>query len=115
MSKGLQFCRLVGMHPFVGIGMFAVDWMLFSAEVGTVGISWLISVLVGAVLTIPCILIQKYGMNEVWGLAIGKGMMVGVLTAIPTALPSLITFTTGAMGAVALLSKDRKVDKSDSA
>jgi hypothetical protein len=42
-------------------------------------------------------------MKEPWGLAIGKGMIIGVLTAIPTPLPSILTFGGGVLGAAALL------------
>jgi len=107
MSKFLQTCYMLGLHPFVGFGMFAVDWMLFVAEGGTLGMSWPISIGVATVLTIPSILIQKYGFKEEWGLAVGKGLMVGVLTAIPTALPSIVPLVGGVMGTVALLSGDR--------
>jgi hypothetical protein len=83
--------------------MFAVDWMLFTAEGGTLGASWVISIGIAIALTIPCVFIQKYGFNEKWGFAIGKGLMIGSLTAIPTALPSVVPLVGGALGSVALL------------
>ena len=46
MSKFLQICNTFGLHPFVGFGMFAVDWMLFGPEAGTLGGSWPISIMV---------------------------------------------------------------------
>ncbi|MBN1582436.1 MAG: hypothetical protein JXA89_17140 [Anaerolineae bacterium] len=98
---------MLGLHPLVGFGMFAVDWMLFGAESGTLAMSWPISIGVAAALTIPSILIQKYGFKDDWGLAVGKGLMVGVLTAIPTALPSIVPLAGGMMGAVALLSGNK--------
>ncbi len=104
MSKFQQFCAMFGLHPLVAFGMIAVDMMLFGAEGVTVGVSWPISVAVGAVLTVPCILIQKYGMKEHWGLAIGKGMLIGVLTAIPTPIPSVFSLVGGGLGTAALLS-----------
>ncbi len=107
MSKLLQFCSECGLHPLVGFGMFAVDWMLFVSEAATLEATWVLSVAVAAAVTIPCILIQKYGLKEEWGLAVGKGLMVGVLTAIPTALPSVFTFAGAAMGTVALLSGNK--------
>ncbi len=107
MNKFFQFCQMAGLHPLVGFGMFAVDIMLFGPESFSLGVSWSISIAVAIALTIPCVLIQKYGMREQWGLAIGKGALVGILTAIPTPLPSIITFVGGALGTVALLT-DRK-------
>ena len=107
MNKVIQFCQLVGLHPIVGFGMFAVDTMLFGAESVSLGISWPISIAIAAGLTIGCVLIQKYQMREHWGLAIGKGIIVGILTAIPTSIPSIITVTGGVVGTVALLADGR--------
>lgn len=112
MSRLLQACNELGLHPFVGFGMAAADSMLFAAEGGTAGVSWPISIAVAAALTIPCVLIQKYGFKEEWGLAIGKGLMIGVLTAIPTSLPSVVTVAGGVMGTAALLSGNRALPES---
>lgn len=115
MNKFIDFCQMVGLHPFVGFGMMAVDFMLFGAEGVTGGTTWLISIAVAAALSVPCMLIQKYGMREQWGLAIGKGVMVGILTAIPTALPSIFTFIAGGLGTVALIAGGRSapIEKKD--
>ena len=113
MNKFIQFCQLAGLHPFVGIGMIAVDVMLFPGEGVSLGGTWPISIAIAAALTIPCVLIQKYGMKEEWGLAIGKGLMVGVLTAIPTPLPSIFTFIGTGLGAVALLSDGKSSSKEE--
>lgn len=107
MSKLLETCKVLGLHPIVGFGMAAVDVMLFGAEGATLGVSWLISIPVAGVLAIASILVQKYGFKEGWGLAIGKGLIVGLLTAVPTALPALVPLAGGAMGAAVLLSGDR--------
>ncbi len=98
---------MVGLHPFVGFGMFAVDAMLFGSESVSLGITWPISIAVAAVFTIGCVLVQKNQMREQWGLAIGKGIIVGILTAIPTPLPSIITVVGGGLGTVALLADGR--------
>lgn len=108
MNKFIQFCQMVGLHPLVGFGMFAVDGMLFGGESLSMGATWPISIAVAAVLTIGCVLIQKYQMHEQWGLAIGKGLMVGLITAIPTSLPSIITVTGGVLGTVALVADGKR-------
>lgn len=110
MSKYLQLCKMMGLHPLVGFGMFAVDSMLFTGEAGTLGASWVVSIGVAIALTIPSVLIQKYGFKEEWGLAIGKGIMIGCLTAIPTSLPSVVSFVGGALGTMALLSNSSGPD-----
>lgn len=107
MKKFIQFCQMIGLHPLVGFGMFAVDAMLFSAESASLGATWPISITIASVLTIGCVLIQKKGLREPWGLAIGKGLIVGLLTAIPTSIPSIITVTGGVLGTVALLANGK--------
>ena len=97
-----------GLHPLVGFGMFAVDMMLFGGEVMTLEAIWPITVGIGAVLTIPSILIQKYSFGDEWGAAVGKGLLVGVLTAIPTPLPAIVPLLGGALGTMQML--DRKDD-----
>lgn len=113
MSKFLQICQMMGLHPLVGFGMFAVDWMLFAAEGSTLGASWVISIGVAIALTVPSVLIQKYGFKDEWGLAIGKGLMIGCMTAIPTALPSVVPLVGGALGTIALLgnSRSKEIDE----
>jgi hypothetical protein len=107
MNRVIPFCQLYGLHPLVGFGMFALDWMLFGAESATLGVTWPISIIIATFFAIISVLIQKFGMREQLGLAIGKGALVGLLTAIPTALPSIITLSAGALGTVALLAGSR--------
>lgn len=107
MNKFIQFCQFTGLHPLVAILMIALDNMLFLS--GGIITTWPISIPIGIVSTVICVLIQKYGMRDSWGLAIGKGLFVGLLTAIPTALPSFIIGIDGVLGTVALIA-----DKSSS-
>lgn len=103
MNNPAHIFHTLGLHPLVAFGMIAVDLMLFAAEGATFEGSWPVSVAVGIALTIPCILIQRHGYKDPWGLAVGKGMMVGLLTAIPTPLPSVITLTGGVFGTASML------------
>lgn len=102
-SKFARVSQMLGLHPLVGFGMFAVDAMLFTEIVATGGIGWLISIPVASVLTIACTLIQKYSFGDGWGTAVGKSLLVGLLTAIPTPLPSLISVGGGVLGTAKLL------------
>ncbi len=95
--------QMLGLHPLVGFGMLAVDAMLFSSEMLTFGLTWPIAIAIAAALTIPCILLQKSVFGDDWKAAIGKGLLVGVLTAIPTPLPSIITGLLGGAGILKLL------------
>ena len=97
----------VGIHPLAALGVIAVDSMLFGGNVLTGGIAWLVSVPVGVALGVAVGLIQHRGALDDLGLATGKGVMIAVLTAIPTPLPSLIVAGAGTAGAVTML-RDRR-------
>lgn len=105
MNKFIQLCQLTGLHPLPAILMIILDYMLFVS--GGLVISWFISIPIGIAATIICVLIQKNAMREQWGLAIGKGLFVGLLTAIPTPLPSFFTAIGGVAGTVALIADSR--------
>ena len=70
----------------------------------------MISIAVAIALTIPCVLIQRFGFKDEWGLAIGKGLLIGCITAVPTALPSVIPLIGGGLGTVALLGNNHNKD-----
>jgi len=41
---------------------------------------------------------QKFSFGDNWAVAIAKGLFIGILTAIPTPLPGLITGGGGLLG-----------------
>lgn len=83
--------KTFGLHPLVGFGMIAVDWMLFGGDFFA-GIGWMVTIPLGLLLGISSVLIQKNSFDkDNPQLAWGKAIVVGVLTAIPTPLPSIIT------------------------
>lgn len=107
MNNLKKLSQSFGLHPLVGFGMFAVDMMLFGSEMLTFELTLPISVAVGAALTIPSILIQRHSFNDSWGAAAGKGLLIGVLTAIPTPLPAIVPLLGGTLGTMQMLgSKD---------
>ncbi|MDR0533569.1 MAG: hypothetical protein LBH01_06395 [Verrucomicrobiales bacterium] len=97
------FLQKIGLHPLVAFAMVSVDWMLFGEDAVLGPIGWVISTLVALALTIPCILLQRYAYKDSWTVALGKGILVGTLTAIPTAIPSFITAAGGILGAFGML------------
>jgi hypothetical protein len=98
--------RCVGIHPLAAFGMIAVDLMLFSSDV--TGIGWLLSCAIAGALTIPCLLLQKFSYLDNWPLAISKALLVGLLTAIPTPLPSFVTGSSGVAGIAGMVTKPKK-------
>jgi len=95
-----KISQTFGLHPLVGFGMTAVDTMLFAESASTFGAGWIITVPIALALSIPCILIQKYFFGDDWGVALGKGLIIGTITAIPTPLPSIISASGGLLGLV---------------
>lgn len=100
----MRVLRQLGLHPLVAFAMVVVDLMLTASDLITLAT---VSVIVALVLTIPCILLQRYAYKDEWGVAVGKGLIVGILTAIPTPLPAIVTGAGGVLGTIGLLS-DRK-------
>lgn len=100
--------KLFGLHPVAAAGVIAVDVMLFGATAATLGTGWGVSIPVGAALGIAIALIQVRGSpRDDLGLAVGKGILVGLLTAIPTPLPSVLVFGAGLAGARSWLAARR--------
>ncbi len=93
------FAAAIGVHPLVAFGMCAVDTMLFGSSEALTGMGALVvTIPVGIALAIPCILLQKYASKDHWGAAIGKGLMVGILTAIPFPIGTLPMIGLGILG-----------------
>jgi len=104
MEKVKSFSQMFGIHPIVAFSLFAIDWMLFGSELVTLGTDWVITAPIGLLLGIAAMFVQRYGFKDDLGVAIGKGLLLGLLTAIPTALPSLAMLPLAAIGAVKLFS-----------
>lgn len=100
-SDRMHVLRQLGLHPLVAFAMIVVDVMLIASDLATVAT---VSIVVALALTIPCILLQRYAYKDEWGVAVGKGMIVGILTAIPTPLPSIVTGVGGVAGAIGMFS-----------
>lgn len=103
MSPVRKFLQTVGLHPLAAVGLVAVDIMLFGGEVGSAGVGVAVSIPVGFVLGLAGCLLQKFSYGDNWGTAIGKGLVMGVLTAIPTSLPSVLTGGGGVLGLAKML------------
>jgi hypothetical protein len=94
--------EICGIHPLNATAVVAVDFMCFGGELTSGFLLAIVSILVAAMLVVPCTLVQRYAYKDGWLLAFGKAMVLGVLTAIPTALPSALTIAWGVSGAVGL-------------
>ncbi len=81
-----------------------MDWILFGEEVATAGVGWVISLPVGLALGLAAILIQKHAYKDETIPALAKGLLVGLLTAIPAPLASFGILPLAAFGAIKALS-----------
>lgn len=106
-SARARLAQSLGLHPLVAFGMFAADWMLFGGEAGSGGIGLVVTIPVALALAIPSVLIQRYSFGDHWGAAIGKGLLVGVLTAIPMPIGSPVTLAGGVIGLLGPKKKGR--------
>ena len=93
-----QLLKKIGLHPFVAFALIVVDMMLFGTDITI--IAWWISVVVGVMLIPPSILLQRFAYKDDWNVAIAKGIIVGILTGIPTPLPAIVTGLGGVLGLI---------------
>lgn len=100
--------RVIGLHPAAAVAVVAVDSMLFGATAATLGIGWLASIPVGVALGAAVTLVQRRTPGNDLDLAVGKGLIVAILTAIPTPLPSFLVAGAGVAGGVELWRSRRR-------
>lgn len=104
MNRITRLSEQFGLHPIAGTGMILADLMLFGGELSTLGSFWIISAAVGLLLAVPSVFIQRYMYGDGWTGALVKSLVIGVLTGIPTPLPSLGTATLTGLGLIQWLS-----------
>ncbi len=97
-STDKSLARTVGLDPMAALAVVVVDTMLFGAETVTVGAGWLVTGPIGLLVGVVCLLLQRLRYGDHWGVAAAKGILVGVLTAIPTPLPSGFVLLSGIAG-----------------
>jgi len=113
MEKLKSFGQTFGLHPLTAMGLFVVDWMLFGEEVATAGVGWLVSLPVGVALGLIAILIQKHVYKDETAPAIAKGLLVGLLTAIPAPLSSLGILPLAGFGLIRILTTKKQRQLTD--
>jgi hypothetical protein len=94
------FGQIFGIHPAMAFLTLIVDMMLFGGEVGTLGASLPISFAGGIVLAFITFRAQKKWYGDDTESAFIKALILGFLTALPTALPSVIYVPAGVVGLV---------------
>jgi len=98
MTKPRSLLHTFGIHPAAAALLIAVDAMLFTGEAATAGVALAVTVPVGFLMGMTAAILQKKAHQDGWGAAIAKGVVLGVLTAIPTPLPAFVTAMSGLAG-----------------
>jgi hypothetical protein len=102
------FGQVFGLDPRIVLLTTVVDTMLFGGDFLTMGMSTLLSVPAGIVMGLITYKAQRHWYQDDRESAIIKGLIVGLLTAIPTSLPGFLTIPSGIVGMVHLLRKKRE-------
>jgi hypothetical protein len=102
------FGQVFGLDPRVVFLTTVVDTMLFGGQFITLGTSSLLSVPVGIVLGVITYKAQRHWYRDDRESALIKGLIVGLLTAIPTSLPGFLTIPSGVIGLVHLLRRKKR-------
>jgi hypothetical protein len=95
-TKG--FGQVFGIDPRIAFLTFIVDLMLNAEEFATMGLLWPLSLLAGIVLGFIAYRAQMKWYGDDSESAMIKAVMLALLTAIPTALPSVVYGTAGLIG-----------------
>jgi hypothetical protein len=94
------FGQVFGIHPAIAFLTLIVDTMLFGGEVGTLGASLPISFAAAGVLAFITFLAQRKWYGDDDESAFIKALILGFLTAIPTALPAVLYVPSGLIGLI---------------
>jgi|ERR1700690_204464 len=98
IGKSRGFGQLFGLDPRVAMLMLVVDSMLFGGTLMTLGLLIPLSLAAGALLGLITFRAQMKWYGDDREAALIKGLIVGLLTAIPTPLPPLIYLPSGIVG-----------------
>ena len=101
------FARIFGLDPRIALLTIVVDAMLFGGDLLTLGTTTLLSVPAGIALGFITYKAQRSWYGDDRDSALIKGLIVGLLTAIPTSLPGLLTIPSGIVGLVDLVRRKR--------
>jgi hypothetical protein len=99
-SRG--FTQLFGLDPRIAFLMLIIDTMLFGGAALTLGLLVPISFVAGFVLGFVTYRAQVKWYGDDRESALIKGVIVGLLTAIPTPLPAVLYLPSGIVGLIHL-------------
>jgi len=94
------FGQAFGLHPIPALTTLAVNTMLFTGTVMTMGALVPLAILVALVLAFITYRAQRRFYNDDHDAALVKALAVALLTAIPVGLPAFLTVPSAVVGVV---------------
>ncbi|MGA2451724.1 MAG: hypothetical protein ABTD50_23960 [Polyangiaceae bacterium] len=91
-----------GIAPLNAVVVISVDFMCGGLEITSAMLFAVVTCVIGALLVLPCTVIQVHAFKDNWLLAAAKGFCLGLLVAIPTPIPSFLVAAWGFQGAAEL-------------
>lgn len=95
--------QIFGLDPRIALMAVVLDAMLFTGEIVTAGLFLIVSMLAGIVFGIITYRAQKSWYGDDHDSAMIKGLIMGLLTAIPTSLPAFLYMPAGFVGLIHLM------------
>jgi len=99
------FTQRFGIHPTIAFLTLVIDLMLFGGEVATMGAILPVSIGAGFVLGLISYMAQRKWYGDDKDSAAIKALILGLLTAIPTPLPAILSVPSGIVGLIHNLRK----------
>jgi hypothetical protein len=100
LTAARGFGQIFGLDPRIAFLTFIVDMMLFGGEVATLGAIVAFSVVAGLALGFVTYKAQMKWYGDDRESAIIKGIVVALLTGIPTPLPAILYIPCGILGLI---------------
>ena len=94
------FGQIIGLHPIPAVLTLSVNAMLFGGTIITMGALAPLALIVAVILGIITYRSQKCFYGDDHEAALIKALAVGLVTAIPVGLPSILTLPSGVVGFV---------------
>ncbi len=94
------FAQIFGLDPRIAALTLVVDFMLFGGEIVTAGLIWPFSAAAGLVLGFIAYKAQRRWYGDDRESALIKGLILGLLTAIPGPIPAFLYIPSGIVGLV---------------
>lgn len=92
------FVNRLGIDPLAAVALIAADFMLFGVEASTAGLGIVLTIPIGILLGLASMLLQRYRYADCWSVSVAKGIILAILTAIPTPIMSAVIGAAGIMG-----------------